>query len=68
MLFLALMVAVTWMRSDEHEAKRMDRQALRDHDAELEAYNEAMRQRGEALRRAEEAEEARSRARHAKGE
>lgn len=64
MLFLALLVALTWMRSDEHEAKRRDRQAARDHDAELEAYNEAMRARGEAMRRADEAEAARYRARH----
>lgn len=39
MLFLALAVAVVWMRTDEKEAKRSDRQAERDHDAELEAYN-----------------------------
>lgn len=63
MLALALLVAGTWMRSDEHEARRLDRQALRDHDAELEAYNEALRRRGEAMRRAQEAEEARYRAR-----
>lgn len=67
MLFLALLVLATWMQSDEHEAKRLDRQALRDHDAELEAYNASLRQRGEALRRAEEAEEARYRARHEHG-
>jgi len=64
MLFLALLVLATWMQADEHEAKRSDRQALRDHDAELEAYNASLRQRGEALRRAEEVEEARYRARH----
>ncbi|GMA41184.1 cytochrome c oxidase assembly protein [Mobilicoccus caccae] len=64
MLFLALLVALTWMRSDESEAKRRDRQAARDDDAELEAYNEAMRARGEAMRRADEAEDARYRARH----
>ncbi|WP_226913219.1 bifunctional copper resistance protein CopD/cytochrome c oxidase assembly protein [Gephyromycinifex aptenodytis] len=56
MLALALMVAFTWMRADEHEAKRKDRQAGRDHDAELEAYNAAMRERGRMLREAESAE------------
>lgn len=64
MLFLALMVAFTWMRSDEHEAKRRDRQADRDHDAELEAYNESLRRRGEAMRRAELADAARHPGRH----
>lgn len=39
MLLLAISVAFVWMRSDEHEARRRDRQAARDHDAELEAYN-----------------------------
>lgn len=39
MLFLALAVALVWMRTDEKEARRNDRQADRDHDAELEAYN-----------------------------
>lgn len=63
MLVLALLVTATWMRADEHEAKRKDRQADRDHDAELEAYNAALRQRGAELQRAEEAEAARYRAR-----
>ncbi|MDO5627481.1 MAG: cytochrome c oxidase assembly protein [Mobilicoccus sp.] len=54
MLMLALLIAVTWMRSDEQEARRKDRQADRDHDAELHAYNEALRRRGEALRLADE--------------
>lgn len=39
MLMLAIAVAVVWMRSDEHEARRRDRQADRDNDAELQAYN-----------------------------
>ena len=39
MLILALMVGIVWMRADEHDAKRLDRQADRDHDAALEAYN-----------------------------
>jgi putative copper resistance protein D len=39
MLFMILMVAWQWMRSDEREARRTDRQADRDGDAELTAYN-----------------------------
>ncbi|WP_083259980.1 cytochrome c oxidase assembly protein [Cellulosimicrobium cellulans] len=38
-LSLAIIVAVMWTRSDEREAKRRDRQADRDGDAELEEYN-----------------------------
>jgi len=38
-LVLAIVVAVMWTRSDEREAKRRDRQADRDGDAELEEYN-----------------------------
>lgn len=36
---LVLMVMVDWMRRDERESRRSDRQAERDADAELEAYN-----------------------------
>jgi putative copper resistance protein D len=36
---LAILVAVLWSRSDTKEAKRRDRAADRDGDAELEAYN-----------------------------
>ena len=39
MLFMILMVAWQWSRSDEREARRRDRQADRDGDAELTAYN-----------------------------
>ena len=39
MLFMILMVAWQWMRSDEREARRKDRQADRDGNAELTAYN-----------------------------
>ena len=39
MLFMILMVAWQWMRSDEREARRRDRQADRDGNAELTAYN-----------------------------
>ena len=42
MLILALAVAVVWMRSDEGEARRNDRQAERDDDAALRAYNEEL--------------------------
>jgi hypothetical protein len=35
-------IAVQWSRSDEREATRLDRQAVRDHDAELNAYNEQL--------------------------
>jgi cytochrome c oxidase assembly factor CtaG/putative copper export protein len=38
-LILAIVVAVMWTRSDEREAKRRDRQADRDGDAELQEYN-----------------------------
>jgi putative copper resistance protein D len=36
---LAIIVAILWSRSDAREAKRRDRAADRDGDAELEAYN-----------------------------
>src|SRR5665811_2377979 len=38
-LILALLVTLAWVRSDAVEAKRMDRQADRDDDADLKAYN-----------------------------
>ncbi|MCB0919043.1 MAG: bifunctional copper resistance protein CopD/cytochrome c oxidase assembly protein [Actinobacteria bacterium] len=38
-LIVIIVVAVQWSRSDDREARRMDRQADRDGDAELEAYN-----------------------------
>jgi cytochrome c oxidase assembly factor CtaG/putative copper export protein len=38
-LVLALLVAVQWSRSDERDARRQDRQADRDDDAALAAYN-----------------------------
>lgn len=40
MLFMVIAVAVEWSRSDDREARRKDRQADRDGDAELNAYNE----------------------------
>ena len=39
-LILLVVIAVQWARSDEREAKRRDRQADRDDDAELRAYNQ----------------------------
>jgi putative copper resistance protein D len=38
-LIVLIAIAVQWSRSDEREAKRKDRQAARDGDAELDAYN-----------------------------
>jgi putative copper resistance protein D len=42
-LVLAVIVAVQWMRRDATETRRLDRQADRDGDAELRAYNERLR-------------------------
>lgn len=39
-LILLIIIAVQWSRSDDREATRRDRQADRDGDAELEAYNQ----------------------------
>lgn len=41
-LLLAVGVAISWARSDAREARRNDRKAERDGDAELEAYNEML--------------------------
>jgi putative copper resistance protein D len=38
-VILAIVVAIMWSRSDDREAKRLDRKADRDGDAELEEYN-----------------------------
>ncbi len=46
-LLLAVGVAISWTRSDAREAKRSDRKAERDGDAELEAYNEMLAQKAE---------------------
>ena len=43
-LLLALAVAVQWSRSDEREARRVDRAADRDEDARLDQYNEMLAQ------------------------
>jgi len=42
-VFLAVLVALEWSRSDAREAKRLDRKAARDGDADLEAYNARLR-------------------------
>jgi len=39
-LIVLIAIAVQWSRSDAKEATRKDRQADRDEDAELKAYNE----------------------------
>lgn len=39
-LVIAIAVMITWARSDDREKKRVDRQADRDGDADLAAYNE----------------------------
>lgn len=38
-LILAMLVTLAWVRSDAAESKRLDRQADRDDDADLKAYN-----------------------------
>lgn len=45
-LALAIMVAILWSRSDARDAKRIDRKADRDGDADLEAYNAMLAERG----------------------
>lgn len=42
MVLVALLVVRGWIQSDERTAKRLDRQADRDGDAELNAYNERL--------------------------
>ncbi|NLX00282.1 MAG: bifunctional copper resistance protein CopD/cytochrome c oxidase assembly protein [Actinomycetales bacterium] len=44
-LILALLVARNWVRADRLETRRKDRQARRDGDAELAAYNEWLAER-----------------------
>lgn len=47
-LALAIGVAVMWAKEDTRTARRQDRAADRDEDAELRAYNEMLRQRAES--------------------
>jgi putative copper resistance protein D len=49
-LLLAILVARNWVRSDEHDTRRRDRQADRDGDAELVAYNDFLARAREAMR------------------
>ena len=48
------MVAAAWVRTDRAEARRRDRQADRDGDAELAAYNAQLAQLAERHRRTSE--------------
>lgn len=41
-LVLALLVTLSWVKADDHEKRRIDRQADRDGDADLRAYNERL--------------------------
>jgi putative copper resistance protein D len=50
---LAVVVSVLWARSDDREAKRRDRAADRDGEAELAAYNAMLAHRADAGGRAE---------------
>ena len=47
MLFMLVTVAVQWARADDREARRKDRQAERDGDAELSAYNDYLQRLNE---------------------
>jgi putative copper resistance protein D len=60
-LLLALGVAFAWVRSDEREGRRQDRQAERDGGAELAAYNERLRRIAERDAEIEARERARDR-------
>lgn len=53
-LALAIGVIIAWRLSDEKEARRKDRQAERDEDAELKAYNAMLAQVAERDRRSEQ--------------
>ena len=50
-LMLMIVLAVQWARSDDREARRHDRQADRDGEAELTAYNERLRLMNESAQR-----------------
>jgi putative copper resistance protein D len=45
-LIVLIAIAVQWARSDERDAKRLDRQADRDGDVELAAYNDRLAKMG----------------------
>ena len=44
LVVIMLALLVQWRRSDEKQARRFDRQAARDHDAELTDYNEMLKE------------------------
>jgi putative copper resistance protein D len=46
-VILAITVAIMWSKSDERDAKRLDRQAERDGDRELAEYNEMLKARAQ---------------------
>ena len=50
-LMLMIVLGVQWARTDEREARRRDRRADRDGDAELEAYNAHLQRLADAARR-----------------
>lgn len=50
-LVLAIFVVISWLRQDKKDTKRYDRQAERDNDAELAAYNEMFARYKQADRR-----------------
>lgn len=50
-LALAVAVAVAWAKSEERVAKRLDRKAERDDDADLRAYNEMLANRAKSSAR-----------------
>jgi len=50
-LLLAILVTFAWARSDDRASKRQDRQADRDGELELKAYNAMLKARADASRR-----------------
>ncbi|MGV6990861.1 cytochrome c oxidase assembly protein [Gordonia amicalis] len=44
LVVIMLALLVQWQRSDTRQAKRYDRNAIRDHDAELESYNDMLKE------------------------
>ncbi|WP_336921643.1 cytochrome c oxidase assembly protein, partial [Aquipuribacter sp. SD81] len=50
-ILVAVLVAIRWVADDTREARRRDRKAARDDDADLRAYNEMLARLGEADRR-----------------
>jgi cytochrome c oxidase assembly factor CtaG/putative copper export protein len=51
-VLLAILVTWSWSRGDDREQKRLDRQADRDDEEALRAYNEMLQRRADADRRA----------------